>query len=45
MIAWYKDLQKLKVGDEVTGTNDITSDLGLITLPKVGGYLGIEYKF
>jgi hypothetical protein len=45
MGAWYKDLQKLKVGDVVSGTNDITSDLGLISRPKFGGYFTIEYKF
>lgn len=45
MGAWYRDLQKLKVGDVVSGTNDITSDLGFISRPKFGGYLTIQYKF
>jgi hypothetical protein len=45
MFGWYKDLQKLKVGDVVTGTSDINSDLGYIATPKVGGYISIQYKF
>jgi hypothetical protein len=45
MLGWYKDLQKLKIGDVVAGTNDINSDLGYISTPKVGGYLAIQYKF
>lgn len=45
MFGWYKDLQKLKVGDVVGGTSDINSDLGYITTPKVGGFVAIQYKF
>jgi hypothetical protein len=45
MFGWYKDLQKLKVGDVVTGTKDITADLGYISTPKIGGYFAIQYKF
>ncbi len=45
MFAWVKDLQKLHVGDVVTGTNDINSDLGFSSRPRVGGYFAIQYKF
>lgn len=45
MFAWYQDLQKLKVGDVITGTNDINADLGYISTPKVGGYFALQYKF
>lgn len=45
MFAWYQDLQRLKVGDVITGTNDINSDLGYISTPKVGGYFSLQYKF
>lgn len=45
MVAWYQDLKKLKVGDVISGTNDITSDLGFISSPKIGGYVTIQYKF
>jgi hypothetical protein len=45
MFAWYQDLQKLKVGDVISGTNDINSDLGYISTPKVGGYFALQYKF
>src|SRR5208282_1688480 len=45
MFAWVKDLQHLKVGDVIGGTNDINSDLGFSGLPKVGGYFAIQYKF
>lgn len=45
LFGWYKDLQKLKVGDVVSGTSDINSDLGYISTPKIGGYVAIQYKF
>jgi len=45
MFAWYKDLQKLKVGDVVTGTTQIDADLGYSSRPKLGGYFAIQYKF
>jgi hypothetical protein len=45
MFAWYKDLNKLHVGDVVTGTSAIQSDLTFISSPKIGGYLSIQYKF
>jgi hypothetical protein len=45
MFAWYKDLQKLQVGQVVTGTQQIQSDLGFISAPKIGGYVAIQYKF
>jgi len=45
MFGWYKDLNKLHVGDVVTGTQAIQSDLTFISAPKVGGYVAIQYKF
>ena len=45
MFAWFKDLQKLKVGDVVTGTTQIDTDLGYSSRPKLGGYFAIQYKF
>jgi hypothetical protein len=45
MFAWVKDLQTLKVGDVVTGTNAINTDLSFNGSPKVGGYFAIQYKF
>jgi hypothetical protein len=45
MAAWFKDLQKLKVGDVITGTNDINSDMGFISRPKFGPYFVVQYKF
>lgn len=45
MFAWYKDLQKLKVGDVVTGSTQIDSDLGYSSRPKLGAYFAIQYKF
>jgi len=45
MFAWYKDLQKLKVGDVISGTTSIDADLGFASRPKVGAYVAIQYKF
>ena len=45
MFGWVKDLQKLKVGDVVTGTKDIEADLGYATRPKTSGYIVIQFKF
>lgn len=45
MLGWYKDLNKLQVGDVVTGTNDINNDLGYIGTPKPAAYAAIQYKF
>jgi hypothetical protein len=45
MAGWYKDLQKLKVGDVIKGMNDINSDLGFISRPKFGPYFVFQYKF
>jgi hypothetical protein len=45
MFAWFKDLQKLHIGDVVAGTQQIDSDLGFTSRPKLGGYVAIQYKF
>jgi hypothetical protein len=45
MFAWVKDLQKLQPGDVITGTADITADLGYSAKPKLGAYFAVLYKF
>jgi hypothetical protein len=45
MFAWYRDLQKLKVGSVISGPADIDADLGFSSRPKIGGYVAIQYKF
>jgi hypothetical protein len=45
MFGWTKDLQKLKIGDIVTGTKDIDADLGYSGTPHVKAYFTIQYKF
>jgi hypothetical protein len=45
MFAWFKDLRTLQVGQVVSGTAAIDSDLGFSSSPKVGGYFAIQYKF
>ena len=45
MFGWAKDLQKLKVGDVITGTKDIDADLGYAGTPHVKAYFSILYKF
>jgi hypothetical protein len=45
MFGWTKDLQKLKIGDVVTGTKDIDADLGYSGTPHVKAYFTIQYKF
>jgi hypothetical protein len=43
-ITWAKDLDKLKVGDPVSGTAAIDSDLKLRRLPSAW-YIGAQYSF
>jgi len=45
LLGWYQELQKLKVGDVVKGTSDITADLGYIKTPQPAPYFTIQYKF
>jgi hypothetical protein len=45
LLGWFQDLQKLKVGDVVKGTADITADLGYIKTPQPAPYFTIQYKF
>ena len=49
-LTWIKELDKLKVGDEVTGTSDIDKDLKFQFswftkqyTPK--SYIGLQYNF
>lgn len=44
MVTWSKDLDHLKVGDEVTGTAQIDSDLKLTRAPTAW-YGAIQYSF
>ncbi len=45
MIGWYRDLNKLKVGDVVQGTKDIEADLQFINKPHIKSYFAIHYQF
>jgi hypothetical protein len=45
MFGWTKDLQTLKIGDVVTGTQAIDADLGYTGTPHVKAYFTIQYKF
>lgn len=43
-LTWVKELDKLKVGDQISGTDDIEKDLEYqFTTPKA--YFGIQYNF
>ncbi len=43
-MTWVKELDKLKVGDRISGTDDIDKDLNYqFTSPKP--YIGIQYNF
>jgi hypothetical protein len=45
IFGWTKDLQKLQIGDVVSGTKDIEADLGYSGTPHVKAYFTIQYKF
>ncbi len=44
-MTWIKELDKLKVGDPISGTADIDKDYKYSTAPKFSPYLGIQYNF
>ncbi len=43
-MTWIKELDKLKVGDKISGTDDIDKDLKF-QFAKPKGYIGIQYNF
>lgn len=43
-MTWVKELDKLKVGDKISGTDDIDKDL-TFQFAKPTGYIGIQYNF
>jgi hypothetical protein len=44
-MTWIKELDKLKVGDKITGTDDIDKDYKYSSAPKFSPYVGIQYNF
>jgi hypothetical protein len=43
-MTWVKELDKLNVGDQISGTDDIDKDLKF-QFAKPTGYIGIQYNF
>lgn len=43
--SWIKNLDKLKIGDQVTGTSDIEKDLKYEFNKKKPLYVGLQYNF
>lgn len=44
-MTWIKELDKLKVGDKITGTDDIDKDYKYSSAPIFTPYLGLQYNF
>lgn len=44
-LTWIKELDKLKVGDEVSGTAEIEKDLKFQRTMPLRPYIGIQYNF
>lgn len=44
-MSWLQELDKLKVGDKISGTADIEKDLKTGIAPKFSRYIGIQYNF
>ena len=44
-MTWIKELEKLKVGDEVTGTAAIDQDLKSAFSWPPKAYIGLQYNF
>ncbi len=44
-MTWTKELDKLKVGDKVSGTADIDNDLKYSGSPKFSPYIALQYNF
>ena len=44
-MTWIKELDKLKVGDKISGTDDIDKDYKYSSAPKFSPYVGLQYNF
>lgn len=44
-MTWIKELDKLKVGDKITGTDDIDKDYKYSSAPKFTPYVALQYNF
>ena len=44
-MTWIKELNELKVGDKISGTNDIEKDFKYSNAPKFTPYVGLQYNF
>jgi hypothetical protein len=44
-MTWVKELDKLKVGDKITGTDDIDKDYKYSSSPKFSPYVGLQFNF
>ena len=44
-MSWLKDLDNLKVGDKIQGTDDIDKDYKYSPAPKFTPYVAIQYNF
>lgn len=44
-MSWIKELDKLKVGDKISGTDDIEKDYKYSSTPKFSPYVGLQYNF
>lgn len=44
-MTWVKELDELKVGDKITGTDDIDKDYKFSSAPKFSPYVTLQYNF
>lgn len=44
-MTWIKELDKLKVGDKINGTDDIDKDFKFGSSPKFSPYISLQYNF
>jgi hypothetical protein len=44
-MTWVKELQNLKVGDKVSGTDDIEKDYNYGSAPMITPYISLQYNF
>ena len=45
VLAWKKDLNNLKVGDEIKSTEELDKDLKYSLFGKKSTYIGIQFNF
>jgi hypothetical protein len=44
-MTWVKELDKLSVGDKISGTDDIDKDFKYSAAPKFTPYIALQYNF